>query len=57
MLFSTVPTLVEFHSDGHQVQKVLTFDAMHVDSWAQMPVMGRESELRNLGKILRGLMS
>ena len=31
---------------------VLTFDAMHDEQWTQMAIMGHESELGKLGKVL-----
>jgi hypothetical protein len=31
---------------------VLTFDAMHDETWTQRSVMGRESELGKLAKVL-----
>ena len=38
-------------ADG--VRMVLTFDAMHDEHWTQMAVMGRESELGKLARVLK----
>jgi uncharacterized protein YndB with AHSA1/START domain len=48
-------TLVEFHSDGQSVRMVLTFDAMHDEEWTRRAVMGQESQLGELEKVIRGL--
>jgi len=37
-------------ADG--VRMVLTFDAMHDEHWTQMAVMGRESGLGKLARVL-----
>lgn len=49
-----VATLVEFHSKGPSVQMVLTFDAMHDEQWTKRAVMGHESQLGKLEKVLAG---
>jgi uncharacterized protein YndB with AHSA1/START domain len=52
-----VATLVEFHSNGQSVHMVLTFDAMHDEAWTQRAVMGQESQLGKLEKIIAGKRS
>ena len=47
-----VETVVELHSEAQGVRMVLTFDAMHDETWTQRSVMGRESELGKLAKVL-----
>lgn len=47
-----VATLVEFHVSGPSVRMVLTFDVMHDDEWTQRSVMGYESQLGKLEKLL-----
>jgi uncharacterized protein YndB with AHSA1/START domain len=49
-----IATLVEFHSNGSSVHMVLTFDAMHDDEWTRRAVMGHESQLDKLGKVIAG---
>ncbi len=49
----TAATLVEFHPGAHDVRMVLTFEAMHDDLWTQRAVMGWESELGKLGRVLK----
>lgn len=49
-----VATLVEFHSSGSSVRMVLTFDAMHDEEWTKRAVMGQESQLNKLEKIIAG---
>jgi uncharacterized protein YndB with AHSA1/START domain len=49
-----VATLVEFHSNGSSVRMVLTFDAMHDEEWTKRAVMGHESQLDKLEKIIAG---
>ena len=49
-----VATTVEFHSNGGNVRMVLTFDAMHDEMWTQRAVMGHESQLGKLEKIITG---
>jgi uncharacterized protein YndB with AHSA1/START domain len=48
-----VATVVEFHSLGKNVRMVLTFDAMHDEVWTQRAVMGHESQLGKLEKMIR----
>jgi uncharacterized protein YndB with AHSA1/START domain len=50
-----VATLVEFHSIGKDVRMVLTFDAMHDEEWTQRAVMGHESQLGKLEKVIHNL--
>jgi hypothetical protein len=50
-----VATSVEFHSIGKDVRMVLTFDAMHDEKWTQRAVMGHESQLGKLEKVIRNL--
>jgi uncharacterized protein YndB with AHSA1/START domain len=45
-------TIVEFHPSAQGVRVVLTIEAMHDDHWTQMAVMGWESELGKLAKLL-----
>jgi len=47
-----VTTIVELHPSADGVRMVLTFDAMHDEHWTQMAVMGRESELGKLARVL-----
>jgi hypothetical protein len=47
-----VRTVIDFSATPGGVRMVLTFDAMHDDHWTQFAVMGRESELERLGRIL-----
>jgi uncharacterized protein YndB with AHSA1/START domain len=49
-----VATLVEFHPTGQSVHMVLTFDAMHDEEWTQRAVMGHESQLGKLEKVIAG---
>jgi uncharacterized protein YndB with AHSA1/START domain len=49
-----VATLVEFHSNGSSVHMVLTFDAMHDEEWTKRAVMGQESQLGKLEKVIAG---
>jgi len=48
-----VGTMVEFHPSGQGVRMVLTIDAMHDEHWTNMAVMGWESELGKLAKVLQ----
>lgn len=48
-----VATVVEFHADGPDVRMVLTFDPMHDEQWTQRAVMGHESQLGKLERVLR----
>jgi len=47
-----VETVIELAQVGGDVRMVLTFDAMHDDHWTKLAVMGRESELDRLAKLL-----
>jgi uncharacterized protein YndB with AHSA1/START domain len=47
-----VATTVEFHPSPPAVRLVLTIDAMHDEHWTQLAVMGWESELGKLAKLL-----
>ena len=47
-----VATIVEFETSPHGVRMVLTMDAMHDENWTKMAVMGWESELGKLAKLL-----
>lgn len=49
-----VATVVELLPARQGVRMVLTFDAMHSDEWTQRAVMGWESELGKLAKVLNG---
>ncbi len=49
-----VATLVEFHSNESSVRMVLTFDAMHDEEWTKRAVMGHESQLDKLEKVIAG---
>jgi uncharacterized protein YndB with AHSA1/START domain len=44
--------VVELSSVGGQVRMVLTLDAMHDETWTSRAVMGWESELGKLAKVL-----
>jgi uncharacterized protein YndB with AHSA1/START domain len=48
----SIVTTVELYPDAQSVRMVLTFDAMHDEQWTQRAVMGRESELGKLAKLL-----
>jgi uncharacterized protein YndB with AHSA1/START domain len=47
-------TAVELYQDADGVKLVLTQDAMHDEHWTQMAVMGWESELGKLARLLAG---
>ncbi|MDQ6876199.1 MAG: SRPBCC domain-containing protein [Candidatus Dormibacteraeota bacterium] len=47
-----VPTTVELDQSPQGVRMVLTFAAMHDEHWTSMAVMGWESELGKLAKLL-----
>lgn len=47
-----VPTTVELETTPQGVRMVLTFSAMHDEHWTKMAVMGWESELGRLAKLL-----
>lgn len=48
-----VATTVEFEAIPQGVRMVLTLDAMHDEHWTKMAVMGWESQLGKLGKLLQ----
>lgn len=48
-----VATVVEFRADGPDVRMVLTFDPMHDEQWTQRAVMGHESQLGKLERVLQ----
>ena len=48
-----VPTTVELETTPRGVRMVLTFSAMHDEHWTNMAVMGWESELGRLEKLLK----
>jgi uncharacterized protein YndB with AHSA1/START domain len=52
-----VATVVELRSTGQSVNMVLTFDAMHSEEWTQRAVMGHESQLGRLEKLIAGKSS
>jgi uncharacterized protein YndB with AHSA1/START domain len=52
-----VATRVEFHSTGQSVHMVLIFDAMHDEEWTRRAVMGQESQLGKLEKVIAGKVS
>ena len=43
---------VEFFAEGGHVRMVLTLDAMHSDEWTQRAVMGMESQLGKLARVI-----
>jgi uncharacterized protein YndB with AHSA1/START domain len=45
-------TVIELEARGGQVLLRLTIDAMHAEEWTQRAVMGWESELGKLGRVL-----
>jgi uncharacterized protein YndB with AHSA1/START domain len=47
-----VATQVELHPTAEGVRMVLDFDAMHDEVWTRRAVMGRESELSKLEKLI-----
>jgi uncharacterized protein YndB with AHSA1/START domain len=47
-----VPTTVELETTPQGVRLVLTFTAMHDERWTNLAVMGWESELGKLAKLL-----
>jgi uncharacterized protein YndB with AHSA1/START domain len=49
-----VATVVEFHSSGPSVRMVLTFDPMHDEQWTRRAVMGHESQLGKLERVIAG---
>jgi hypothetical protein len=44
--------VIELSASGGQVRMVLTLDAMHDETWTSRAVMGWESELGKLAKVL-----
>ncbi len=48
-----VTTVVELRAIADGVKLVLTQEAMHDEQWTQMAVMGWESELNKLAKVLK----
>lgn len=48
-----VMTTVELHPVPDGVRMVMTFDAMHDENWTNMAVMGWESELGKLERVLQ----
>ena len=48
-----VATTVELETSPQEVRMVLTLDAMHDEYWTKMAVMGWESELDRLAKLLK----
>ncbi len=48
-----VENLIELHEVGDRVRMVMTFDAMHDDHWTRLAVMGWESQLDKLTKLLK----
>ncbi len=47
-----VRTEIDLTEVDDGVQAVLSFDAMHDDHWTRLAVMGRESELERLARVL-----
>ncbi len=47
-----VATQVDFLSEDDVVRMVLTFDAMHDETWTQRATMGHESQLAKLDAVL-----
>ena len=47
-----VETVVELEEIAGGVRMVLTFESMHDDHWTKLAVMGRESELARLARVL-----
>jgi uncharacterized protein YndB with AHSA1/START domain len=47
-----VAHVVALHPSAQGVRMVLTFDAMHAEEWTQRAVMGWESELGKLAKVI-----
>lgn len=48
----TVGNKVEFFAEGDKVRMVLTLDPMHSDEWTQRAVMGMESQLGKLARVI-----
>ena len=47
-----IRTDVTLHAHGESTRLVLSFDRMHADDWNRLAVMGRESELDRLGRLI-----
>jgi uncharacterized protein YndB with AHSA1/START domain len=47
-----VGNMVEFFSEGDHIRMVLTLDPMHSDEWTQRAVMGMESQLGKLDRVI-----
>jgi uncharacterized protein YndB with AHSA1/START domain len=47
-----VGNMVEFFAEGDKVRMVLTLDPMHSDEWTQRAVMGMESQLGKLDRVI-----
>ncbi len=43
---------VEFFADGDNVRMIVTLDPMHSDEWTQRAVMGMESQLGKLARVI-----
>jgi uncharacterized protein YndB with AHSA1/START domain len=43
---------VEFFQEGDKVRMILTLDPMHSDEWTQRAVMGMESQLGKLARVI-----
>jgi hypothetical protein len=50
-----VGTMVEFHASRDGIKLVVTIDRMHDQHWTNMAVMGWESELAKLAKVLQSV--
>ena len=50
-----IATSVELELVGKEVRMVLTFDAMHDANWTERAVLGHESQLGKLEKVIRNL--
>jgi uncharacterized protein YndB with AHSA1/START domain len=48
-----VTTIVDLQSSADGVRMTLSFDAMHTEDWTQRAVMGWESELDKLARVLQ----
>jgi uncharacterized protein YndB with AHSA1/START domain len=48
----TVGNKVDFFATGDNVRMVLTLDPMHSDEWTQRAVMGMESQLGKLARVI-----
>ena len=47
-----VATVVELHPGAQGVRMILSFDPMHDEQWTRRAVMGWESQLDKLAKVL-----